>query len=180
MSGSRTPFVRTGDAGEGVALRRLYGTHVGAALLGVTVGAIQKQLARGSLPGVGPEEPGNPLGVWLADADAVDERSGKDPGASIWILELDPQNARLELSPDKQEALLERYRDALDFAKSEIAAEREARLVAEREVVVREHDEARSRCHESTTPTCFIWGRIFGIRTSRVARRISTDKRQAQ
>lgn len=124
-------------------LRRMYGAHVGAALLGMTLDAFQKQLVRGSLPGIGPKDPINPLRVWLADAEAVDGRSGRDPGTSVWIPELKTQDLRVVVGRDPQAGLLERYRDALDFAKSEIAAEREARLVAEREVVERERDEAR-------------------------------------
>jgi hypothetical protein len=102
---------------------------------------MRKQGSRGSVWGLSPEDPRNPVHSWLFDADEIDRRSDTSSTAvSLW-LELDSPapSASLRDPPD----LADRYRDQLEMRTAEAFAEREARLVAEREIVVRERDEAR-------------------------------------
>ena len=121
----------------------MYPLAVAADLLDFSPDALRKKAARGTAPvqAISPADPRNPLAVWLFDAENVDLTAGSTSQSAVWIQTDDKDLAIDRASPSD---LADRYREQLELRTAEAFAEREARLVAEREIVVRERDAART------------------------------------
>ena len=63
---------------------RVYPEQQVALALGIKIGSLRERIERGaSLRGWAPDDPGNPLGVWLVDADYADANEPRVAGAAI-------------------------------------------------------------------------------------------------
>ena len=63
---------------------RVYPEQQVALALGIKIGSLRERIERGaSLRGWAPDDPGNPLGVWLVDADYADANEPRVAGAGI-------------------------------------------------------------------------------------------------
>jgi hypothetical protein len=121
----------------------MYPLAVAADLLDSSPDALRKKAARGTaqVQACSPADPRNPLAVWLFDAEDVDRTAGSTSRSAVWLQTDDRDLAIDRISPSD---LADRYREQLELRTAEAFAEREARLVAEREVVARERDAART------------------------------------
>ena len=124
----------------GAPLRRMYPLPVASSLLNLTQDALRKKAVRGKVASLSPKDPQNPLRSWLFDAEELDRSTGTTSEMAIW---LNIDQRVLPATPDVATTLVEKYRDQLELTTAEAFAEREARLIAEREIVVQERDSAR-------------------------------------
>ncbi len=141
-----------------------------AELLQLDPGVLRKRAERGGPGTLGPREGANPLRDWLIDAGYVDELAGRtESGGAVWVEEAEacPTAGSREPNSSEQgdpsaERLLNEYRDQLEMLSTEVAIERERRLLSERRAAEVERDAA-----------------LDEVRRLRVAVRALVDKAEA-
>jgi hypothetical protein len=117
---------------------RVYPEQQVALALGIKIGSLRERIERGaSLRGWAPDDPGNPLGVWLVDADYADANEPRVAGAAIPSFAGPlpplgpPARHRRVGSGGVGNDPLEDKGVQLELARAETAVEREGRLSAQ-------------------------------------------------